>query len=435
MRKLKLLLTLVILAGFTTFWACNNNDETPMPMIVSDITATGTDLQSGEQTMVDLNAAAAATDVPLDAEITVTFDKNVDPATINTGNITLSGRGDNVLLTVTAGTASATLMLNDDLERGVEYTLTLSGNIQAEDGGGFSETTRTFTAAGRLEVEPPQAESMVAYWKFDGDGTDQTGTYDVTDEVGANYDVDRFGAIASAAVFDGDETILEVPNADELLNTADFTISFWAKTNSTEHTDADGNPAGHFVFGLGAFMGIEYEIAGDYHSAKFGISYEAGDGTGVSEDMWFPALATDNTNGGWQGWTFAKSIPEDQMEMLLKDTWLHVVYTYNATDMVGSLYYNGELMKTFDFNLWPENDIKRTVVGMMYRGAEPEVYNTLAFGFIHSRAGTLWDDTPWGDYAKPTANHFKGSLDDVRIFHAALTDSEVEQLFNDESPN
>jgi len=151
--------------------------------------------------------------------------------------------------------------------------------------------------------------------------------------------------------------------------------------------------------------------------------------------MWFPALATDNTNGGWQGWTFAKSIPEDQMELLLKDAWLHVVYIYNATDMVGSLYYNGELMKTFDFNLWPENDIKRTVVGMMYRGAEPEVYNTMAFGFIHSREGTLWDDTPWGDYGKPTANHFKGSLDDVRIFHAALTESEVAQLFDDESPN
>ena len=33
-----------------------------------------------------------------------------------------------------------------------------------------------------------------------------------------------------------------------------------------------------------------------------------------------------------------------------------------------------------------------------------------------------------------TSNHFKGMLDDVRIFHVALTETEVQLLYNSEKP-
>jgi hypothetical protein len=91
-------------------------------------------------------------------------------------------------------------------------------------------------------------------------------------------------------------------------------------------------------------------------------------------------------------------------------------------------------MKSFDFDLWPDGDPKQTVVGLKYGGSEPDVVNKLAFGFIQSRDGTLWSTEPWGNYDLPTANHFKGQLDDVRIFHKAITAEEVSLMYESEKP-
>jgi hypothetical protein len=96
------------------------------------------------------------------------------------------------------------------------------------------------------------------------------------------------------------------------------------------------------------------------------------------------------------------------------------------------MYINGEKMKAQDFNLWPDGDDKRSVTGMTYAGVAPETVNELAFGFIQSREGTLWDSEAWGGYDFPGANHFKGQLDDVRIFHKAITETEIRLMYNSE---
>ncbi len=431
MRTIKWILSLTLIGAMVALFSCNDDEEVGALEVVS-IMATGTDLETGNETTVDLNAAEAPTGVPVDPTITIVFNKNVDPATASSTTISLMAGDDEVSLDVTTSGTEVIITPSDELERGTEHTLSLSAGLAAQDGGNFFAITRTFRTGGRAEVVPPQAESQVAYWKFDGDATDEMGTYNADAEIAVTYDEDRFGIVGSAATFDGDESIIEVPNASPLLDTDNFSISFWVRTNSEGHVNADGNPAGHFVFGLGAFFGIQYEISGNYESSKFAIAYETADGTQVSEDMWFPSNATDNTTGGWQGWTFAQSIPPEQMVILLKDNWLHVVYTYDAAEKVGSLYFNGELRKSFDFDLWPDGAPKQDVTGMTYRGSEPDVVDDLAFGFIQSREGTMWDDQPWGSYDLPTSNHFKGKLDDFRIWHAALTQEEVEQLYEDE---
>ena len=89
-------------------------------------------------------------------------------------------------------------------------------------------------------------------------------------------------------------------------------------------------------------------------------------------------------------------------------------------------------MKSFDFDLWPAGDVKRGVTGLKYNGTAPEVVNELAFGFIQSRAGLLWDTEPWGGYDFPTSNHFKGQLDDVRVWNKVLTGDEILLLYNSE---
>ncbi|MFA6951123.1 MAG: hypothetical protein WCQ70_10605, partial [Lentimicrobiaceae bacterium] len=79
-------------------------------------------------------------------------------------------------------------------------------------------------------------------------------------------------------------------------------------------------------------------------------------------------------------------------------------------------------------------DKQKRATGLHYRGVEPDVYNDLAFGFVQSRRGTMWDNEPWGGYDQPTANHFKGLLDDVRAFNIALSDEEITLMYNSEKP-
>ncbi|NTV84466.1 MAG: LamG domain-containing protein, partial [Bacteroidales bacterium] len=149
----------------------------------------------------------------------------------------------------------------------------------------------------------------------------------------------------------------------------------------------------------------------------------------------FPGDGVTGANGGWQGWSFCKDLTgSGGVAGLIKDKWANIVCVYNGTTREGIMYINGEKMKAFDFDLWPEGDVKRGVVGMKYGGTAPDVLPELAFGFIQSRAGTLWDGEPWGGYDFPDANHFDGKLDDIRIFHKPLTDTEISLMYASEKP-
>jgi hypothetical protein len=401
--------------SLTVMYSC---DKEPDELLLESMTATGD---------IDLNAATAPTNVPTIVVITATFNTDIDPATVTGANVTLTQDYDDtdipVSLNVTENTVTVTP--DEELSSGALYQLSFSSGVASAEGLALTQQlTRSFTTAGTFAPS-----GVIAHWNFEDNADDQVGDYSpsANQVVAITYTDSRNAAAGKAATFDGDASIIEIPNGDDLMNTSHFTISFWVKTNS------EGHEAGHFVMGLGAFYGFQYEIFGGYDGSKFAISYEVPDQQDrVGEDMWFPALATDNTTGGWQGWDFAKSLTAEEMIALLKDNWLHVTYTFDGTSKKGTLYFNGEKMKSFDFNLWPDDDIKRTVTGMKYMGVEPDVVNELAFGFIHSRAGTMWDNEPWGGYDFPDANHFKGQLDDIRIFHKALTATEVQLMYDSE---
>lgn len=427
---MKKILMMAFLAGAVVFTGCGGDDEEkPDALTLVSISAAGTDVLTGEATTVDLNGASAAAGVPIDVVVTLTFSREVDAATVTSTAIAIDG----VDATVSVTGAAVTMTPSQELTRGTDYVLTIDA-ITASDGGEFVSTTRTFSTGGVAPVTPPNEANQVAYWDFDGDANDKEGTNNPTAEIAIEYQADRHGQASSAAYFDGDESIIEYPNGSAMTNAEQFTISFWVKTNTTDHVNADGNLTGMFVFGLGAFNGIQYEIFGNYDGSKFAISYENEAGETFGEDMWFPNGATDNTNGGWQGWTYARNLSLEEMQGIIKDEWYHVIYTFNGSERTGTLYFNGELMKSFDFDLWPADGAKATTKALKYRGAEPDVVDELALGFIQSRAGTMWDDTSWGGYEFATSNHFKGWLDDFRIFHAAFSQDDAEALYNAEKP-
>lgn len=422
MKTLKFSLKLFSVCAIFAILVASCKKETDSSFNFAELTANG----------INLNGASSATGVPKNAIITAKFSTPVDVTTANATNIKLKNTFDNsdIALTISATDNVITIDPVSDLGDGSTYELSMSTGLKGTNGTAFTATTRTFKTGGTFAPS-----GIIANWTFENNANDVVGSFNPSANgiVAITYDNSRNTAAGKAATFNGTTSIIEIPNGELLSNTANFSLAFWVKTNSTGHLDGSGNPAGYFVMGLGAFHGFQFEIAPDFTSCKLAASYGLADGTTSSEDLWFNGSGEDKDNGGWQGWDFVKNLKTSGgVEGIVKDKWTHVVCTYDGSTKKGTMYLNGDKMKSQDFNLWPAGDPKQTVTGLKYGGVAPEVVNELAFGFVQSRAGTLWDTETWGGYDFTTSNHFKGSLDDVKIWHKSLTAAEVKAMYDSE---
>jgi hypothetical protein len=415
MKKVKWMLSALLATGLmvTVFMGCDE-DEPPALTLVS-LEADG----------IDLNAATSAVGVPVGATITAEFNVAVDAASASSA-ISLVRDFDDAAFpaAVTVSGNTVTINPNDDFSTGTLFILTFGSGLKStEDKALSTPIERNFTSEGTFAVP-----GAFAYWTFENDAVDiiggrapkADGTVDVTYVDGRKADAGK------AASFNGTTSIIEYANGDQLMNNGSWTMSIWVKPNSSLEK-------GQFVVGLGAFYGFQFEIFGNYNGFKLAASYAhtnpAGAG-GYNEDLW----ADGEGNLGWQGWVFSKDFRPAGMNTVIKDQWAHYVFVYNATSRQGIIYLNGERIKEQDFDLWPDDSNPRFTTGLKYRGAAPDVVNELALGFIQSRAGTMWDAEPWGGYDLPGANHFHGLMDDLIIYHKALTEAEITAMYNSGKP-
>ncbi|MEQ8415797.1 MAG: Ig-like domain-containing protein [Imperialibacter sp.] len=422
MKKAKLIFNslwaLAMVATVSFLVSCGGDEEAAVELTIVSLNA-GDD---------DLNGVTSPTGVSTTTIITGVFSTDIDPATASS-NVTLVSDFDDteVEVTVVADGRALKITPNEELFGGSLYILTIKAGLTSTKGKTLgTDLTRSFSTVGTFT---PQ--NVVAHWTFEGNANDQVGDFDANAEVSITYTESRNAAAGKAATFDGDVSIIEVPNGDKLMDGAEFTLAYWVKTNSEGHVNADGNPTGHFVLGLGAFNGFQTEIAGDYKSLKMPAMMEYGDGTlGTGGDLFWNGDGKTKDNEGWQGTTNNKVNPD--MASTLKDTWMHYAYVFSGSGKYREMYINGELAVRQDLTLWPAGSKEPTVVGLKFNSDAADVENVLAFGFVQSRGGTLWQNEPWGGYNFPTANHFKGKLDDVRVFSAAISAEEVKLMYDSE---
>jgi hypothetical protein len=419
MKNQKLFLNLLMAIGFiaaaSTFMMSCQDDE-PAELTLKGLTA-GT---------IDLNGATSPSNVPVNATYTATLSTNIDPATVTADNVKLVRDYDKaeLPLTLSATTNTITITPNESLGQGSLYVLTFGMGLKSTEGKFLKEAVqRNFTTEGTFAPA-----GVMAHYTFESKTDDVVGAFDPTasDAVDVTYVESRNAAAGKAASFNGTTTIIEIPNASQFMANKDFAISFWVKANSTKN--------GQFVLGLAAWKGFQFEIAGDWSWVKLATQYDQGDGTTDSEDAWFPGDGKTKDNGGWQGWTFQKNVSASGGvgATYFKDKWAHVVVSYNATTKVNTMYINGEKVKEHDFNLWPSDAKKKNIVGVKYAGnAAPG--NELALGFIQARENRIITDT-WANPSDPANGHFKGLLDDLRIFSKPLTQTEVTLMYNSEKP-
>ncbi|UXE66129.1 MAG: Ig-like domain-containing protein [Chryseotalea sp. WA131a] len=383
---------------------------------------------------VDLNGITSPNNVPVGETITATFSTEVDPASAN-ANISLLRDYDNqtIASAITVNGKTITIKPNADLITGALHKLSFAAGLKSTKGKTLSPADRTFTTDGFFAPA-----GQIAYWNFENNANDIVGTYDpaASDVVAITYVDGRKPSAGKAANFDGDASIIEVPNGDILITRPDFSMSFWVKTNSAGHNDGatpTPNPTGHFVIGLGAFFGLQFEIPADYKWCKFAVQYAMGDGTTDTKgDLFFNGDGKTKDNGGWQGTEVRKDLTTNGgVDGLIKDKWAHIVFTYESSTRRRSMYINGELAQRENFNLWPAGDKATTATGIKFN-PNPDVGKKMAFGFIKDRSSALWATEPWGGYTFPGANHFKGQLDDIRAFSKALTQAEITLMYNSE---
>jgi len=407
-----LLLVAVLLIGMIS---CKKKDET--------VTFALSSLKAGS---VDMNLATPATTVPINPTIEAGFTVAVNSVSVTAATVTLIGQYGNKSIEVTLTTAGTAVSIvpKTTLGNGSVYTLTFNG-VMSTDGQSLGTVVRTFTTEGAFAPDGP-----IAYWNFENNANDQVGSFNPTSAgiIDLTY-VASFKSIAGqAASFNGTTTLIEIPNGDLLDSTNDFSIAFWIKADSTKH--------GQFVMGLAGWYGFQFEINhtgnGGLGECKLAAQYRFADNTSGSEDLWFNGSGSYNGNGGWQGWTFCKDLTgSGGVNAILADKWAFVTCVYDATAKTGTMYLNSEKMKAQDFNLWPAGDPKLTVTGLKYNGKPGN--NTFVFGFIQDKLDpTIMDD--WAKYDNPDNNHFKGLLDDVRIYHRPLTAEEITMMYNSAKP-
>lgn len=410
-NQMKIMAALLVFACLSTFNSCKEDD--PTPITIATVTAND----------VDLNGATSPTNVSVAATITVTFTTNVDPATVTSSNITLERDYDKAIIpaTVSASGVTVTIDPTNDLNAGSLFKLTLTSNLKSDKGLALTEVSRTFTTAGLFAPS-----DQIAYWNFESNTNDVFGSFNASASLtkDVTYVTGRNTSSGKAASFNGTTTIIEIPNGNQLMANKDFGLSFWVNINSTKES--------HFILGLAAWKGFQFEVMGGPWTAvdkgvKIATQYDLGGIITDAEDTWW-----NGQPNGWQGSTFARDVSSaGGIASYFKDKWAHVVCTYKSSTKVGTMYVNGQKVRSWDFNLWPAGEAKRGALGVKFAGNPTG--NNLAFGFIQGSANRIITDS-WADPADPANNHFKGLLDDVRIFKRAITDGEVTLIYNSEKP-
>ncbi len=441
MKTIRLLIGMLFIGSVAFIAACSDDDDGDVnagPLNLTSVTAVGTDINTGDPVTKTLSEGATASNVPIDAVFTVVFSKDVDAATATSTNITLTQGATSVATTVVAVGAVVTVTPTNDLLQDTDYTLTLTSGIKAEDGGLFTQTTRAFSTESESEV--PIEDGLIAHWKFEDNAADLTGDFDADNVVGITYVAGRSTAAGKAASFNGTTSIIEIPNGADLAVTEDLTVSFWVKVNS-DNKKADGTTQkGYFIMGFNGYRAFQIEMAPSRADTKMAATYSFDDNVNRGQDLWLDA--TGNT--GFQGWTYSEDMSGDGgLPAYVDDKWAHFVYVFNSATKVGSIYLNGVLRKEQDFNAYPDDHafkihnatgigFNTTSDGTSGGTAVTGLGSHFALGFYCSSETTAFSD--FANYSEVDHNHFKGELDDVKIYHIAKSAEEVEAQYNDEKP-
>lgn len=293
--------------------------------------------------------------------------------------------GTNVTLTVAVtGTPPFAYQWRKDdvaLPGATESTLNLS-NVQSPNIGYYSvEVTNAAgsvtSSSASLSIEGVPFgiwQGLAAFYPFNGNAADESGNGNSGTLIGTQSAQDRFGVENAAYSFNGTSDYIEIPSSPSLAFGAQITASAWICPDRLYPPQYQEGFQAMQIVG----KGFDVEGAADWMFS-------------VNGDMERPGLML----GIWTYW--------DSARVVESNVWCHVVFTYD-----------GSTMKTY-VDAVPSGQYSasgpfRITDGAVRIGAYAPVNG------IQSKC------------------FFSGKIDGVRIYSRALSDGDVQQLYDSEKP-
>ncbi|MGB3007908.1 MAG: LamG domain-containing protein, partial [Chitinophagaceae bacterium] len=216
------------------------------------------------------------------------------------------------------------------------------------------------------------SQNLVAYYPFNGNSNDAIGNIHSGIVTGASLTSDRFSNNNRAYNFNGSSDYIEITSANTL-RLPEYTYAAWIYPTA----NPPGGPiqtGGATILDIGGIIGDQVLNIGNFIGTYIGIGgfgYYLGGGTYNTQTGVLPAI----------------------------NQWYHVVGTRSTTYY--KLYINGMLIQSVPLlPLLPEYDVSTV-------------------GFIGKRNNDI--------------QYFNGKLDDIRIYDAAMTETQVKDLYTSES--
>ena len=223
-------------------------------------------------------------------------------------------------------------------------------------------------------------DGLVAYYPFCGNAKDASGNSNNGTVNGATLTTDRFGNTNSAYNFDGNNfTRITVPNSFNLNLTNDFTISSWINGASFD------NPQGA--------VRVILSKSGDNVGAPNGYNY------GIWGNVGLTSSQIGSVNFQAQPFNDASTFPLGSSGLIQINNWYNFVVTYTKSTSTLKYYINNVLIDK----------------------------KNLAFE-IGVNSNELWIGSQASQYT--TVKTFNGKIDDIGIWNRALTEDEINNLYN-----
>jgi len=238
----------------------------------------------------------------------------------------------------------------------------------------------TFTASAQNTL----TNGLVAYYPFNGNAADESGTGNNGTVIGAQLATDRFGKPSAAYSFNGTNQYISIADSPSLNPPSAISLSAWIKP--TEPRGQGGI--------VSKFASAENGTVGQWEMTAQMVSTPSGVQEAFTTDVGFNG---DPFNG--------HGLRVDYVTPQVDGLWHHLMMTYNGSVLL----------------LWRDGKVVASASGgdgtlMVYAQA-------VDIGrFFHGHMGS--------------ASHFAGLIDDIRIYNRALSAAEAAALYAFESaPN
>ncbi len=231
-------------------------------------------------------------------------------------------------------------------------------------------------------------DNLIAYFKFDGDVTDEMGH--ATASEGVTFTLDRH--FESNSAYKGSETAFIRIDDTEKFRTGSITFSMWLR--------AQQMPGGtNFIL---SFIDPNMDW-----NAGYAIWQE---GSLRGDTLRYKAV-TRHQSSDIYGWT-------DTDEGIVRDVffppskWFHFVYAYDGASSIREMYLDGVQLS------------KDTLIAGETPMGPVTVPSSASAFYIGQNPNTVHE---W-------LGNYEGDLDDLRIFNVALTEEQVQMIYDGEKP-